>query len=240
MKETLRLHPFVLPFRTCNADTTVQGRPVPAGTMVQAAIGVMHRDPVHFPSPDSFRPHRFIDGLSPEAALRYQPFGMGPRGCLGCAPSRHDPTCMRHMHVQPSFQSRMGLIYVARSFRCFRCLYSYTCPSCRYRLAVFEAVVAVVTLHQRFAFHLSAENHPDGTIAVDMPGLTRPTHGIWMSAVPYTPQPHHHAPAEPAAEQPQQAPHSTHHTVSVPRCLVTRRRAAVRVEQHSMHSGHGG
>ena len=103
MKETLRLHPFVLPFRTCNADTTVQGRPVPAGTMVQAAIGVMQRDPVHFPSPDSFRPHRFIDGLSPEAALRYQPFGMGPRGCLGCAPSRHDPTCMRHMHVQQFF-----------------------------------------------------------------------------------------------------------------------------------------
>lgn len=110
IKETLRLHPFVLPFREANKDTSVQGKPVPAGTMVQAAIGVMHRDPEHFPNPDAFVPQRFIDGLTAEAAKRYQPFGMGPRGCLGCAPSRHFTACMSNMHLTtlPWLSSRVA------------------------------------------------------------------------------------------------------------------------------------
>lgn len=69
---------------------------------------------------------------------------------------------------------------------------------------MLEAVVAVVTLHQRFDFHLSAEHHPDGTIAVNMPGLTRPAHGIWMSAVPRIPQPQ--SPAVPCTPTPQPHP----------------------------------
>eukprot|EP00892_Ulva_mutabilis_P007307 jgi/Ulvmu1/4949/UM206_0001.1 len=140
VKETLRLHPFVLPFRYANADTCVAGRRVPHGTMVQVAIGAMQRDPTHFPAPDAFRPQRFVDGLSAEAALRYQPFGMGPRSCLG------------------------------------------------YRMATYEAVVAVVTLHRRFNFHLSAAQHPNG-VDINMPGIMRASSGIWLTAEPYTPQP---------------------------------------------------
>eukprot|EP00892_Ulva_mutabilis_P007313 jgi/Ulvmu1/4954/UM206_0006.1 len=189
VKETLRLHPFVLPFRYANADTCVAGRRVPSGTMVQAAIGVMQRDPTHFPAPDAFRPQRFVDGLSAEAALRYQPFGMGPRGCLG------------------------------------------------YRLAVFEAVVAVVTLHQRFDFHLSTAHHPNG-IDVSMPGLVRPAAGVWLTAEPCAPPPQH-ACAPPEVEQAQRVAACT---PPVPQGLVNPKRLAKHAvrQVHSTPSGHGG
>lgn len=69
---------------------------------------------------------------------------------------------------------------------------------------MFEAVVAIVTLHQRFDFQLSTQHHPDGVIDVEMPGLMRPTAGIWVTATPYSP------PRQPAPqEQAQHAQHSS-------------------------------
>lgn len=86
VKEALRIHPITMPVRIASKATKVAGKAVPAGTSVHVATYAMHTDPRIWEDPDEFRPQRFVDGLSADAEAVYQPFGLGPRGCIGCAP----------------------------------------------------------------------------------------------------------------------------------------------------------
>jgi cytochrome P450 len=85
VRESLRLFPpaYVIG-REAVADCVIGGYDVSAGTTIYFAPWVLHRDPRHFPDPETFRPERWLDGSTaglPKYA--YIPFGGGPRVCIG-------------------------------------------------------------------------------------------------------------------------------------------------------------
>ncbi|HEX5094122.1 MAG TPA: cytochrome P450 [Burkholderiales bacterium] len=87
IKESMRLYPPVpMMTRQAVADTTLGGRPIPAGTSVVMPIYAIHRHRRRWEAPDEFLPERFAPGRE-EAIPRYQymPFGAGPRICIGMA-----------------------------------------------------------------------------------------------------------------------------------------------------------
>jgi cytochrome P450 family 135 len=82
-KETLRLRPVLFETgRVLTEPTTVGGYDLPAGVSVMPAIGLVHGDPRQHPSPERFRPERFL-GDDPPSSTTWLPFGGGTRRCLG-------------------------------------------------------------------------------------------------------------------------------------------------------------
>jgi len=82
--EALRLRPVVpLAGRRLNAELSVDGLTLPAGTDVTPAIWLTHTRADVYPEPFAFRPERFLD----EAPDTYAwiPFGGGVRRCIGAA-----------------------------------------------------------------------------------------------------------------------------------------------------------
>ncbi|WP_432495116.1 cytochrome P450 [Kineococcus gypseus] len=79
--ESLRLYPpaWVVTRRALE-DDVLAGVPVPAGTLVIVSTWALHRHPAVWPSPEQFRPERFLDAGRRDA---YVPFGAGPRQCIG-------------------------------------------------------------------------------------------------------------------------------------------------------------
>ncbi|KAK4314949.1 hypothetical protein Pmani_013817 [Petrolisthes manimaculis] len=75
--------PFTVPHYAVR-DTILQGKRIPAGTMVMNNLYSVHMDPEYWKDPDTFRPERFIN---PDGSLRKDehliPFGKGRRACLG-------------------------------------------------------------------------------------------------------------------------------------------------------------
>lgn len=82
IEETLRLHaPVIDVVRLLAEPVELNGVALPAGTVVMAALPLVHRRPDLFAEPDSFRPERFLVGR-PEP-YSFVPFGGGVRRCLG-------------------------------------------------------------------------------------------------------------------------------------------------------------
>jgi cytochrome P450 len=97
IKETLRLHP-ALPLMVphCpDADATVAGYRVPAGTRVFVNVWAIMRDPAVWKDPEEFVPERFLPGGADGGEgrkldfngsdMEYLPFGSGRRICAGIA-----------------------------------------------------------------------------------------------------------------------------------------------------------
>jgi cytochrome P450 len=61
----------------------VAGYDLPAGIVLFPSIYLVHRRPSVYPSPEQFRPERFL-GTNPPPAT-WIPFGGGIRRCLGAA-----------------------------------------------------------------------------------------------------------------------------------------------------------
>lgn len=85
-REATRLHPPV-PFlpRGALRDTVVDGRPLPAGTVVTVAPLLLHRHPAWWSAPDDFDPDRFARGRDEHRAHSHLfiPFGGGAHTCIG-------------------------------------------------------------------------------------------------------------------------------------------------------------
>lgn len=85
LKEVLRLHtpvPFIE--RQVTKDIEIEGHLVPAGTLVDIQLYVLHHSPGFWQDPEEFRPERF----SPENQANtdhyaFLPFSAGPRNCIG-------------------------------------------------------------------------------------------------------------------------------------------------------------
>ncbi len=84
VKEAMRLRPVIREVaRRLTVPTRVAGYDLPAGVVVFPSIVLVHRRSAVWPSPEQFRPERFLDGNPPPAT--WIPFGGGIRRCLGAA-----------------------------------------------------------------------------------------------------------------------------------------------------------
>jgi cytochrome P450 len=84
VRETMRVRPVITRVgRVLTAPVTLGGYELPAGTIVVAAIGLVHADPEIYPHPLQFDPDRMLDA-SPSPTT-WLPFGGGNRRCLGAA-----------------------------------------------------------------------------------------------------------------------------------------------------------
>jgi cytochrome P450 family 135 len=105
VKESMRLRPVIGTIaRRLNKPAHVGGYDLPAGIVVFPSIYLVHHRPSVYPSPDRFRPERFL-GSNPPAAT-WIPFGGGIRRCLGAALAMVEAkavlkTVMRRVDVAP-------------------------------------------------------------------------------------------------------------------------------------------
>jgi cytochrome P450 family 135 len=84
VKETLRVRPVVVDVaRKLTREIELDGWRLPAGTLVLPAIASVHARPDLYPSPEEFRPERFLDGAAESYA--WIPFGGGVRRCIGAS-----------------------------------------------------------------------------------------------------------------------------------------------------------
>jgi cytochrome P450 len=87
INETLRLYPPIhLGQRVAARDLEFQGYPIPAGQRVLYSIYLTQRDPRYWEQPAEFCPDRFAPEQSRQLLpYTFQPFGGGPRNCIGMA-----------------------------------------------------------------------------------------------------------------------------------------------------------
>ncbi|XP_062348464.1 thromboxane-A synthase isoform X1 [Cinclus cinclus] len=83
--ETLRMYPPAFRFtREAAKDCVVLGQRIPAGAIIETAVGHLHHNPEFWPEPEKFIPERFTEEAKKEQhPFAYLPFGAGPRGCIG-------------------------------------------------------------------------------------------------------------------------------------------------------------
>jgi len=85
-KEAMQLFPPVpLHFRQIIKEIDIgHGHIIPAGANIFISAYNTHRDPRHFPDPETFDPERFSSQNSAgRHSYAYIPFGMGRRMCVG-------------------------------------------------------------------------------------------------------------------------------------------------------------
>uniref|UniRef100_A0A8C8RHD7 Hydroperoxy icosatetraenoate dehydratase n=1 Tax=Pelusios castaneus TaxID=367368 RepID=A0A8C8RHD7_9SAUR len=83
--ETLRMYPPAFRFtrETCK-NCIVMGQCIPAGAVVEIAVGHLHYNPEFWPEPEKFIPERFtVEAKLQHHPFAYLPFGAGPRSCIG-------------------------------------------------------------------------------------------------------------------------------------------------------------
>lgn len=84
VKESMRLRPVIGNVaRRLNKPARVGGYDLPAGIVVFPSIYLVQRRPSAYPSPEQFRPERFLEGSPPPGT--WIPFGGGIRRCLGAS-----------------------------------------------------------------------------------------------------------------------------------------------------------
>ncbi|XP_044534557.1 thromboxane-A synthase [Gracilinanus agilis] len=83
--ETLRMYPPAFRFtRETAKDCDVMGLHIPAGAIVETAVGYLHHNPEYWPNPETFIPERFsLEARQQHLPFTYLPFGAGPRSCIG-------------------------------------------------------------------------------------------------------------------------------------------------------------
>jgi cytochrome P450 len=92
--ETLRMTPpvaGVLPRQVLSGGLDIEGHHIPAGIDVGVPIYAIHHSPACFPRPFDYLPERWLHDPAanplhsrlPDAQAAFNPFSIGPRGCIG-------------------------------------------------------------------------------------------------------------------------------------------------------------
>jgi len=124
INEGMRLMPFPFTKRICTKAYKIPGSDftIPKDMFVLIPTVGLHHDPQYWPDPDTFDPDRFSpenkSNLHPGA---FQPFGYGPRQCLGFNLMRIEAKVMlghivRNFRLIPSGNMSKKLIYDCESF----------------------------------------------------------------------------------------------------------------------------
>ncbi|KAH7984143.1 hypothetical protein HPB52_017409 [Rhipicephalus sanguineus] len=70
--------------RRAESDYEFNGMKIPRGLSIMAAVTYIHHDPELWSEPETFDPERFNPDNKPYIhPISFQPFGKGPRACLG-------------------------------------------------------------------------------------------------------------------------------------------------------------
>lgn len=84
IKESMRLYPPVWGFfREMVADYTLNGHPIPKGTLIGFSPWVTQRDPRYWPDPLRFDPERWNSDAPKQKGVAYFPMSAGPYWCHG-------------------------------------------------------------------------------------------------------------------------------------------------------------
>jgi len=86
INEGMRLSSFPFTMRQCTKEYTIPNSEftIPKGMKVIIPIAGLHHDPEYWPNPETFDPDRFSpENKSSLQTGSFQPFGNGPRNCLG-------------------------------------------------------------------------------------------------------------------------------------------------------------
>jgi len=86
LTEALRLIPLPNTARYCTKEYKLPGTDftVPKGMKVMIPTAGLHLDPSYWPDPHTFDPDRFLpENRADHPTGAYQPFGLGPRQCIG-------------------------------------------------------------------------------------------------------------------------------------------------------------
>lgn len=86
MNECLRLYPPITGFvsRMADADLKYKNITIPKGTAIGVSVYLIHRDPDYWVDPETFDPDRWLgDRKKNIIPAAFQPFGYGPRICIG-------------------------------------------------------------------------------------------------------------------------------------------------------------
>ncbi|XP_037515984.1 cytochrome P450 3A8 [Rhipicephalus sanguineus] len=84
--ETLRVFPVVVAFvtRSAREDFEYKGVKYSAGLSIMSPTMVVQKDPKAWTEPERFDPDRFLpENVAQQHGMAYQPFGQGPRNCIG-------------------------------------------------------------------------------------------------------------------------------------------------------------
>ena len=86
VKETTRKYPaLAILNRECTKDYPVPDSKfiIEKGTAIVISLMGLHRDPKHFPDPETYNPDRFAEATKAYNEKAFMPFGEGPRNCIG-------------------------------------------------------------------------------------------------------------------------------------------------------------
>ena len=85
IKESLRKHPTVVSIgRQTTKPCTIDGKTVPAHTLIRLNIWDIHHNPTVWTDPFKYDPERFnSDNISKMDSYAFVPFSAGPRNCIG-------------------------------------------------------------------------------------------------------------------------------------------------------------
>lgn len=86
INESMRMYTSVVGFVTRLAlkDYEVNGLKIPKGVSVMVPVSYLHHDPDVWHEPERFDPERFSpENISLVDKVSFQPFGLGPRQCIG-------------------------------------------------------------------------------------------------------------------------------------------------------------
>ncbi|XP_054708508.1 cytochrome P450 3A5-like isoform X2 [Uloborus diversus] len=86
LSESLRLYPPIIFFvnREASTDVVYGKLKIPKGASIQVPVYFLHHDPTFWNNPEEFNPDRFSpENKKKHDSMVFQPFGAGPRNCVG-------------------------------------------------------------------------------------------------------------------------------------------------------------
>lgn len=171
LEESLRLHtPLGFNRRLCTKNYKVPGSAfeIKAGESVFISVSALHKNEKYFTNPLKFDPERFSKrNASRLYQNAYQPFGIGPRMCLG---KKYN----RRARFSEFSEYSVELTQVNKTF-----IYQEFFVTAA-RLAELEIAICLVSIISRFKLIRCEKTEVPITMA-SRGFITSPQNGIWLS-----------------------------------------------------------